>query len=364
MKFTKQKLIIYLKKVSNFCGILFFIGTISLFVLAFFLHENKLFTNDSLKKLDVYNTSIIPSLKNIADKKFIDSTELKFQIQSILEENNCLDFNDFAVTLIENKKDSNNIGYWILPINNLVPIPKNIIDNIEKIKNKPFENEEKLIISIKRLITVNAFNKYEKILNKCIVNETKTRKILSNVGLKLYLFFMLLFITAGITAILLEDKEKKQAIKREYDTAAKELEKNPDTNSELNYARKRLDKYFDDNQSNLKYIFWISIILIISGFLMLVIVFILYFKIPDSNLTLPGSFFGIILEFIGTIFLFVYKSTIQQALKNTSTLENISNVSLAIKILNEIVETENNKSEITNAKIEISKLLISNRNIK
>ncbi|MGZ3643806.1 MAG: TRADD-N-associated membrane domain-containing protein, partial [Ktedonobacteraceae bacterium] len=56
---------------------------------------------------------------------------------------------------------------------------------------------------------------------------------------------------------------------------------------------------------------------------------------------LIGALAGIITEFIGATFLFIYRSTVQQAANYMKTLERINSVGMATKIL----DTISNKSQ-------------------
>ena len=79
----------------------------------------------------------------------------------------------------------------------------------------------------------------------------------------------------------------------------------------------------------------------------------------DFKITEIGIIAGIITEFIGATFLFIYKSTINQALKYTRSLDEINKVGISIDIIQSIEASEINRDKIENAKIDISKILIS-----
>ncbi len=138
-------------------------------------------------------------------------------------------------------------------------------------------------------------------------------------------------------------------------------------------ARAKLEQYFDRNLSQINYIFWLSVIVMVVGF-----GFILFgisqtlIPIPKetgsniqettaqtNNLTpaLVGSIAGIITEFIGATFLFIYRSTIQQALTYTKTLERINSVGMAMQILDTISNKSKDLQDKTKA--EIVKMVLS-----
>lgn len=72
--------------------------------------------------------------------------------------------------------------------------------------------------------------------------------------------------------------------------------------------------------------------------------------------------FGIITEFIGATFLFIYKSTVEQAIRYTSSLERINSVGMSMQILDTIKQSKETLVELTQAKISISKLLLMQAN--
>lgn len=138
-------------------------------------------------------------------------------------------------------------------------------------------------------------------------------------------------------------------------------------------ARVKLEQYFDRNLSQINYIFWLSVIVMVVGFS-----FILFgisqtlIPIPKeigsniqeattqtNNITpaLVGSIAGIITEFIGATFLFIYRSTIQQALTYTKTLERINSVGMAMQILDTISNKSIDLQDKTKA--EIVKMVLS-----
>jgi hypothetical protein len=60
---------------------------------------------------------------------------------------------------------------------------------------------------------------------------------------------------------------------------------------------------------------------------------------------------GIITEFIGATFLFLYRSTIQQATNHIKTLERINSVGMAVKILDTISVDSKKLQDETKAEI-------------
>lgn len=99
-------------------------------------------------------------------------------------------------------------------------------------------------------------------------------------------------------------------------------------------ARVKLESYFNRNLSQITYIFWLSVSVMIIGFA--IIVWGIYQSIKSPGILAPATIAtiaGIITEFIGATFLFIYRSTIQQAIRYSQTLERINSVGMAWQIL-------------------------------
>lgn len=136
-------------------------------------------------------------------------------------------------------------------------------------------------------------------------------------------------------------------------------------------ARIKLELYFDRNLNQINYIFWLSVSVMIIGF-----IFILYGmsvainprQVVDSTLqsdsitpSVIGAVAGIITEFIGATFLFLYRATIQQAGTYVKTLERINSVGMAMQILDSISSDSVSLKDSTKAEI-VKSLLEETKN--
>jgi hypothetical protein len=155
-----------------------------------------------------------------------------------------------------------------------------------------------------------------------------------------------------LTSAAHENKELERVIRR--------VEKEPEkAKPAWDLARVKLELYFDRNLSQINYIFWLSVLVMAAGF-----GFILYgirsaFVSGQTSAITPAvisGFAGVITEFIGATFLFLYRSTIQQAAGYTQTLERINSVGMAMQILDSISSESKELQDTTKA--EIVKLLL------
>lgn len=127
-------------------------------------------------------------------------------------------------------------------------------------------------------------------------------------------------------------------------------------------AKLTLEAYFNRNLAQIRSIYYLSVGVMIVGFALLV-VSIWWTSQNASNITpaVVGTAAGIITEFIGATFLFVYRSTIEQATSYLETLGQINSVGMAMQILDSLSDQQDETSQqkLIDAKITIAKLLLA-----
>jgi hypothetical protein len=104
-------------------------------------------------------------------------------------------------------------------------------------------------------------------------------------------------------------------------------------------ARVKLESYLDRNLSQVRSIYWLTVFVMLFGFLLICVGVSLVYKSPDSFK--PGvlaAVCGVVVNFIGATFLFLYKSTMAQATSYVSILERINAVGMSVQILENIDE--------------------------
>jgi hypothetical protein len=105
-------------------------------------------------------------------------------------------------------------------------------------------------------------------------------------------------------------------------------------------ARITLEAYFTRNLSQINSIFWLSVAVMVVGFALLT--WGVSQALSNPSAVIPASLTvgaGVITEFIGATFLFIYRSTIQQAISYSQTLERINSVGMAMQILDTMPES-------------------------
>ncbi|MDZ8139053.1 MAG: hypothetical protein RM049_27865 [Nostoc sp. DedQUE04] len=135
-------------------------------------------------------------------------------------------------------------------------------------------------------------------------------------------------------------------------------------------AQITLESYFNRNLSQIRWIFWLSIAVMSLGFSLILYGVVLGYQHPKDNWIVAGigGIAGVLTEFIGATFLFVYKSSMQQANNYTEILERMNFVGMAMQMLDSIAESNRNSTSasgtdfidpLREAKIEMAKVLLN-----
>ncbi len=154
---------------------------------------------------------------------------------------------------------------------------------------------------------------------------------------------------------ILQRKEEKIR-EREKELEERESEKwKKEIKDTLVAAKENLQKYHKNNLFQINFIFWLSIGVIIIGFIFILLGIKLGGEL--NSVATIGTIAGIITEFIGATFLFIYRSTIQQASTYYKTLERLNSFGVALEIIYTISDESKELKDKTKA--EIIKLLLS-----
>lgn len=116
-------------------------------------------------------------------------------------------------------------------------------------------------------------------------------------------------------------------------------------------ARVKLEAYFDRNLSQVNMIFWISVAVMLVGFGFIIVSLSLAQPGNSQRTNVVGVVAGIITEFIGATFMFIYRSTMEQARSFMVTLDRINSVGMAVQILDTIPEQSSELKSKTKAEI-------------
>ena len=142
-------------------------------------------------------------------------------------------------------------------------------------------------------------------------------------------------VSIGIYQAWRSSKEARKLTGEQIKQAESRLKEEPEkAKPAWDLARVTLESYFNRNLSQINSIYWLSVIVMIVGFGILIWGISMAFR--SSTVVVPSaiaSAAGILTEFIGATFLFIYRSTIEQAINYSKTLERINSVGMAMQIL-------------------------------
>lgn len=124
-------------------------------------------------------------------------------------------------------------------------------------------------------------------------------------------------------------------------------------------ARVTLEAYFNRNLSQISSIFWLSVVVMLVGFGIIIWGVSQAIQSPDAVAPAAiASAVGVITEFIGATFLFIYRSAIQQGMIYSKTLERINAVGMAMQILDTIPDATGPDDLKSKTKASMVELLI------
>lgn len=159
--------------------------------------------------------------------------------------------------------------------------------------------------------------------------------------------------------LFLSFRRTESAYRKQIASIEEKAEKNPDNSRYAwDVARIRLEAYFDRNLIQIKLVFWISVFVILFGFVLILYgVLISLYSSEKNSAIFIAVLAGVLTEFLGATLMLIFRSTLQSANSYLPTLERINSVGMAIQIIESMPE---HQSDLRNqAKCDISKLIVS-----
>jgi hypothetical protein len=161
-----------------------------------------------------------------------------------------------------------------------------------------------------------------------------------------YFVIFLVLTLVSIARLYFDSKRQDEQQQRVVEAEAKVIQQPEKARPAWDLARVTLDSYFNSNLRQTNYIFWLSVAVMIVGFSILLWGIVQAVNKPDNlSAAILATVAGIITEFIGATFLIIYKSTVQQAIKYSKSLERINSVGMAMQILDTMPD-ETNESDL------------------
>jgi len=149
-------------------------------------------------------------------------------------------------------------------------------------------------------------------------------------------------------------------IEEKIEEAKKKAEQEPGK-SKLTWdeASARLDGEFQRNHFQVQAIFWLSIVVMVIGFAIIIwgIGLVLQYDAEIEVATI-ATLAGVVTEFIGATFLYMYKSTLRETSQHFETLEYMNSIGMAMQIIDTLPEGNETPSLKEKTKAEIATALI------
>jgi hypothetical protein len=174
------------------------------------------------------------------------------------------------------------------------------------------------------------------------------------------------FIFVGIDMVILiliyayQSNRQQDEINAKILEVEKEVKKHPENPSAAwDLARIKLESYLNRNISQVRWIFFWTVIVMIAGFIIIGYgIYKIYTSPANFQPSILVSIVGILTELIGATFLIIYKSTMNQAKEYVNILERINAVGMSVQILESIDKTavvlqNNTRAEIAKELLKI-----------
>jgi hypothetical protein len=132
---------------------------------------------------------------------------------------------------------------------------------------------------------------------------------------------------------------KEEVIReRKIEAVEKRVQENPkETQAAWELARVKLESYLSRNLSQVKSIFWLTVLVMTGGFGLIGTGAYEAFRDPvNFRASVLTTVSGVVVSFIGGTFLVLYKATMAQAKDYVTILERINAVGMSVQILDSI----------------------------
>ncbi len=236
-------------------------------------------------------------------------------------------------------------------------IPPPLIDSLKNLGTVKFETKDSLAARINTIIgkpleQEYGINQYQKSSGDQEKWDGYTT---------LFFIFAILFGISFPLGYIYDQRLRLHNQATKVESVNEELKNNPtDIKPAWEKAQLTLEQYYNRNLSQINMIFFVSVAVMIAGFILIGIGIIMAYNAQNGSTFVPiiSACSGIIAEFIGATFIVIYNSTIKQASTYTESLEKINSVGMSVTILNGIKPDSDNLQKVEDAKIEIAKSLI------
>ena len=159
----------------------------------------------------------------------------------------------------------------------------------------------------------------------------------------------------AVALVVYVAQKTKEEAKQEQkiEEVERRVQENPgQTQAAWELARVKLESYLNRNLSQVRSIFWLTLLVMGSGFALISIGVYQAFQDPASfRASVLAASSGVIVSFIGGTFLVLYKATMAQAKDYVTILERINAVGMSVQILDSIDKGDEDLKHRTTAAV-------------
>lgn len=179
-------------------------------------------------------------------------------------------------------------------------------------------------------------------------------------------YLAIVFFVAAVSCLFdLEESKKLEKLAEEARIEEKEFSQIDPEKRDLRAEKmfrmnqKELMRYYDMNLAQTKFLSGLGIMMIIFGILIVVITLYMYMAIgTDEVVLVVGSLSGIVVDFIGAVFIKMYTKNIEAAVKFHAKFAESNNLLLANSIANKIEDDRLRETTLS----EMSKNIVLQKN--
>lgn len=221
-------------------------------------------------------------------------------------------------------------------------------------------------------LVIRAFLKRDKVISKLFIAVGITATIGAVIGIliltkvldqEIWEPIAIGVVAIGILIVLVirsyQSVKEQNVVKQEVEKVEEEARKNPDKpKASWDIARIRLESYLTRNLSQVRWIFFWTVTVMIAGFVIIGYGILKVYESPTNfEPSVLVTIVGVVTELIGATFLIIYKSTMNQAKEYVNVLERINAVGMSVQILDSIDDNSKDLQNTTKAEL-VKELLL------
>ena len=211
------------------------------------------------------------------------------------------------------------------------------------------EGDRKLRASIAVSAALMAIGALIAFLSNILLGTSPLSNVGQNVGVAVAVVGLVI---ATLVYALQRSKERARREER-IEAVERRAQENPrETQAAWELARVKLESYLDRNLSQVRSIFWLTLLVMSAGFALIGVgVYEAFRDQAAFKASLLTTSSGVLVSFIGGTFLILYKATMAQAKDYVSILERINAVGMSVQILETIDSSATGLKDETTADV-------------